>query len=312
MTDTPLSLRSIKVTTNAGRSVTMELRRPELSGFLIRNITGLTPGAVEVQATELTTIPGSIISGTKKTTRNIVFDLTLLWASTVEEMRHNTELYFPIGEEIRMDFYTHDRSVFIRGTVEANDPVIFDNGNQGNGIDCQISVICSDPRFYTQTNNQKEVYTNHLKGFHMPFGIRKLSPTVAPVPVGVIKDNDKYYYLIYNGTAVDGLTFKIYFNNTARDITIQSLNDSKKMIITPLEKFQKGDVLYISTKSGNHYIRMLRNNAYYNYLNYYHFDESDWIQLHPGENTFLLEVDGGGSNSSVEIVASWRDAFWGI
>lgn len=307
-------INSVKVTTKTGKNVTMELREPEKSGFLVRNISGVTDGAVDVKATELTSIPGSIISGTRKGTRNIVFDLTLLWKQTVEEMRHECSLYFPIGEEIRLDFSTETRNSLIRGVVESVEPIVFDSSPHC-GIDCQISIQCADPRFYTTTNHQFTVYDMHKKGygFHMPFGIAKHTETQYPKPVGVLdrlKSNIASF--TYDGTVPEGLVFSVFFNNTCKSVSIKSLNDGRVMTVNPVEQFIKGDVLRMSTKAGQKSVLMYRNGNARNYLDYYDIAESKWIQIYHGQNSFEISIDGGASNANVTVMISYTDTYWSV
>jgi hypothetical protein len=81
-------IKSVTVINHLGRSLTMELRSPEKSGFLIRSITGLGPVNATVNVTEIMSSNGAVFNSSRLTTRNIVFDRQFLWAKTIEEVRY--------------------------------------------------------------------------------------------------------------------------------------------------------------------------------------------------------------------------------
>ena len=158
----------ISVANEAGELLTLDLRNPYESGFAVENITGLTQGSTTINLTDYASLPGSVFNTARKGTRNIVINLVLLWANTVEQARHKCNLYFPINEKVRLTFYTEERTCYIDGYVETNDPTIFSTSNDKPGIPCSVSILCPDPAFKS-INVESNKYYNLLSGFHFDF-----------------------------------------------------------------------------------------------------------------------------------------------
>ena len=77
-------IKTVKVTNYLGESITLELGRPEKSGLLVREISGLGPSKANVNFSDLSTGDGGIFNSARVTSRNIVFTLDILNQPDVE------------------------------------------------------------------------------------------------------------------------------------------------------------------------------------------------------------------------------------
>ena len=138
-------LNSVTVTNQNGESLTMKLRNPEESGFLITSISGLGPPTASINVTDLASVDGGYFNSARTQNRNIVFNIRFFSenSSDIEGIRQKTYKYFPIKKRVRLVFESDNRVGEIYGYVEKNEPNIF-----SKETDCQISIICPFPYFY--------------------------------------------------------------------------------------------------------------------------------------------------------------------
>ena len=135
-------IKSITVTNYLGDSLVLDLARPELSGFVVKSVTGLGAGKSTINTTEVATNDGSIYNSARLSSRNIVLSLAFLWKPTIEDVRHLSYKFFPIKRMVTLLIETDNRLAQITGYVESNEPTIF---SKDEGSD--ISIICPDPFF---------------------------------------------------------------------------------------------------------------------------------------------------------------------
>lgn len=69
---------SFAITNYLGDRVKLELGKPEVSGFLIKSVTGLGPVKANVNTTEVVTNDGSMFNSARLSQRNIVFQLAFV------------------------------------------------------------------------------------------------------------------------------------------------------------------------------------------------------------------------------------------
>ena len=69
---------SIVVTNYLGDRIKLELGKPDVSGFLIKSVTGLGPVKATVNTTEVVTNDGSMFNSARLSQRNIVFQIVFV------------------------------------------------------------------------------------------------------------------------------------------------------------------------------------------------------------------------------------------
>ena len=129
-------IRSVTVINHLGEPLKMELGRPELSGFLIKEITGLGPPKANINSTENSTDDGSVFNSARLDARNIVLTMVLYPTPTIEDTRQLSYKYFPIKKPLTLVFETDNRVCEISGYVESNTPDIFSKQES-----IQVSII---------------------------------------------------------------------------------------------------------------------------------------------------------------------------
>lgn len=319
-------INTVTVTNEAGNVLVMDLRDPDASGFLVHDISGLGPGSTEIRQSDLASLPGSIFTNSRKPARNIVFNLKLLWASTVEECRHLAELYFPLGRKISMRFDGNDRLSTIDGYVESNEPVIFSTKSDC-GIDCQISVICVDPTF--KAVDYKTLFDEGLDGgfyFEFPRPTDEFydvddydetygSPNRYRLSMSNLTTDRSNILLEYNGTAETGCVFQLYLNQAAQKVKVINDRTGAMIYVTLSEedKLLPGDFLNISTIQGDKSVTIWRDGLEINALKYVSAESDfDGMLLAKGINHFRVICDYSEETFGTDVNIKYREAYWSV
>ena len=139
-------IKSVTVTNYLGESLKMELTNPYDSGIAITDITGIGPGKADINVTELTSSDGSLYNSARLGTRNIVMTLRFMIAPDIETVRQKSYKYFPIKKELILTFETDNRSCYIAGYVESNEPVIINMSGEASivGTSRRFNVPAED------------------------------------------------------------------------------------------------------------------------------------------------------------------------
>lgn len=159
-------LKSLTVKNYLNESLTLELDRPESSGFIIESITGIGAEKADINITEIATRDGGLFNSARKGARNIVINLKFQEIKdfpSIEEVRHRSYKYFPIKRKVNLTFLTDTREVEIEGYVESNEPDIFSK-DEG----CQISILCPFP-WFSASRPQYSFSSGHQAMFEFPF-----------------------------------------------------------------------------------------------------------------------------------------------
>ena len=280
-------IKSITVTNHLGDELTLELERPEKSGFLVKSITGLGPINANINTTELST-DGSIFNSARISSRNIVMDLAFLWNPTIEEMRLKSYKYFPVKKPIVFKIETDSRVCEIVGYIESNEPAIF-----SSQCGCQVSIICPEPYFQSV-----EINTTIFYGVEPMFEFPFESTEDGEIETGNIK-NKSEEVVTYYGDADTGVSILIHVINSPGNINIYNtqtreqmhINDAKITTMTG-SALKTGDDIIITTSTGNKRISLRRKGVFINILNCID-KNSDWFTLSMGDNIFVYTAAEG-------------------
>lgn len=168
-------IHSFAITNYLGDRIKLDLREPEVSGFLIKSVTGLGPVKATVNTTEVVTNDGSMFNSARLSQRNIVFQIVFVdtvYGETIEDVRQKSYKYFPAKKSVEIIIETDNRYVRTSGYVESNEPNIF-SSQEGTSI----SIICPDPFFYSageDGNNVTDFYSIDPM-FEFPFSNESLT-----------------------------------------------------------------------------------------------------------------------------------------
>lgn len=291
-------IKSVTVTNYLGYSIKLELARPELSGFVIKSITGIGPGDADINTTEISTNDGSIFNSAKLPERDIELNIKYLWKDTIEEARHLSYKYFPLKKKVTLLFETDNRIAEIDGYVKKNEPNIF---NKSETTD--IIIVCPDPFFYSAETNST-VFSGVEPMFEFPFSNESLTESLLEMSV---IQNFTEKTIMYEGDAEIGVTITIHAMGEATNLTIYNTGTREVMRIDTNKIAQltgsgiiAGDDIIICTVENHKRVTLIRGGVSTNILN--SLDRSsDWFKLTKGENVFAYVAETGGTNLTFTI-----------
>lgn len=296
-------IKSITVKNYLNDQITLELTRPELSGFIVRSIDGLGPVKANVNVTDLSTNDGGIFNSSRLDKRNIVISLGFLQTpnESIEDIRQKSYKYFPIKKKVYLKIETDNRTSVTEGYVESNEPDIFSQ-NEGTNI----SIICPDPFFYSETDNET-LFSGVEPMFEFAFENNSTSESL--LEMGSIQ-NKTEQIIVYDGNSETGMTIYIHALGDASNITIVNnltneimiINTEKlKTLMSSEDEIISGDTIIISTTRGDKSITLLRDGVKTNILNCLERG-SKWFTLVKGDNIFSYTAATGSSNLQFYIV----------
>lgn len=295
---------SIVVTNYLGDRIKLELGKPDVSGFLIKSITGLGPAKANVNTTEVSTNDGSLFNSARLSQRNIVLDMVFIntvYGESIEDLRQKSYKYFPLKKSVELTIETDNRYVKTTGYVESNEPNIF-SSQEGT----QISIICPDPYFYSageDGNNVTNFYSIDPM-FEFPFSNESLDEPLLVFGEIQIKTEG---VITYHGDSEIGVMIYIHAIGPATNINIYSTETREVMRINT-EKISsltgKGivasDDIVINTAKGEKSITLIREGVSYNILNCLD-KNTDWFTLAKGDNIFAFTADSGVTNLQFRV-----------
>lgn len=295
---------SIVVTNYLGDRIKLELGKPDVSGFLIKSITGLGPAKANVNTTEVSTNDGSLFNSARLSQRNIVLDMVFIntvYGESIEDLRQKSYKYFPLKKSVELTIETDNRYVKTTGYVESNEPNIF-SSQEGT----QISIICPDPYFYSAGEDGNNV-TNFYSIdpiFEFPFSNESLDEPLLVFGEIQIKTEG---VITYHGDSEIGVMIYIHAIGPATNINIYNTETREVMRINT-EKISsltgKGivasDDIVINTAKGEKSITLIREGVSYNILNCLD-KNTDWFTLAKGDNIFAFTVDSGVTNLQFRV-----------
>lgn len=295
---------SIVVTNYLGDRIKLELGKPDVSGFLIKSITGLGPAKANVNTTEVSTNDGSLFNSARLSQRNIVLDMVFIntvYGESIEDLRQKSYKYFPLKKSVELTIETDNRYVKTTGYVESNEPNIF-SSQEGT----QISIICPDPYFYSageDGNNATNFYSIDPM-FEFPFSNESLDEPLLVFGEIQIKTEG---VITYHGDSEIGVMIYIHAIGPATNINIYNTETREVMRINT-EKISsltgKGivasDDIVINTAKGEKSITLIREGVSYNILNCLD-KNTDWFTLAKGDNIFAFTADSGVTNLQFRV-----------
>lgn len=295
---------SIVVTNYLGDRIKLELGKPDVSGFLIKSITGLGPAKANVNTTEVSTNDGSLFNSARLSQRNIVLDMVFIntvYGESIEDLRQKSYKYFPLKKSVELTIETDNRYVKTTGYVESNEPNIF-SSQEGT----QISIICPDPYFYSageDGNNVTNFYSIDPM-FEFLFSNESLDEPLLVFGEIQIKTEG---VITYHGDSEIGVMIYIHAIGPATNINIYNTETREVMRINT-EKISsltgKGiiasDDIVINTAKGEKSITLIREGVSYNILNCLD-KNTDWFTLAKGDNIFAFTADSGVTNLQFRV-----------
>ena len=297
-------IHSFAITNYLGDRIKIDLRKPEVSGFLVKSVTGLGPVKATVNTMEVVTNDGSMFNSARLSQRNIVFQIVFVdtvYGETIEDVRQKTYKYFPAKKNVEIVIETDNRYVRTSGYVESNEPDIF-SSQEGTSI----SIICPDPFFYSAGTDGNNIIDFHSIDSMFEFPFSNESLTEPLLVFGNIQINTEGV-VTYHGDAEIGVTIYIHAIGPASNISVYN-KDTKEVMKIDTIKLQKltgkgiveSDDIVITTSKGDKSITLIREGVSYNILNCLD-KNTDWFTLVKGDNIFAFTADSGITNLQFRI-----------
>ena len=303
-------IKNVVITNDHGEKLTLTLMRPEQSGFVVKNITGIGPGAAYINTSEYTSIDGSEYNSARAPERNITIELVFHDAFPIEESRQKTYKYFPLKKQISITIESDYRKAEIYGYVESNEPNIFEQ--QENTL---ISIICPDRYFYSTGGTGWNIVQlgSDLPNFEFPFSNESLDTDMIEVGVinilteGVVRND---------GDTETGVNVDIYFDGSIKNPSLinGTTGESMKISTDKLRSIygltiKQGDHIFINTTRGSKSVKLMQNGKDYNILNCLEKNYA-WFSLVQGDNLFAYTADSGVEN--MQVTFRYRTVYEGV
>lgn len=286
-------IKSVTVTNYLGDTIELELSRPERSGFIITNISGLGSGKADINTTDMSTNDGGLYNSARVPSRNITISLQYMGTNNIEEIRHKSYKYFPLKRKVTLRIETDTRIAEIDGYVESNEPNIF---SSAEGTD--ISIVCPYPFFYSAEGDgiQTTVFSGVEPMFEFPFCNDSLTENL--LIMGEIQHKTENV-IIYEGDIETGIKITIHAIGPATNVTIYNvttretmrINTDRLTVLTGSAIVASDDII-IDTTRGQKSAILIRNGITTNILNCLDRD-SDWFELSKGDNILAYSAEFG-------------------
>lgn len=286
-------IKAITIINHLNESIRLELTRPELSGFVVKEIKGLGPAKAQVNFTEMATMDGGLDNSARLETRDIDLSLIFLEHPTIEDTRHLSYKYFPIKRKVTFRVETDTRICQTTGIIEENVPEIFSK-QEG----CSISILCADPYFYS-VNDEEDICYGITPLFEFIYENNSLTQPLTEF--GEIVKN-REFDIFYEGDLEIGFIINIHAIGKASGIRIVNrktgdiitINDDRIIEIMG-SGIQEGDDLILNTNRGEKSLKILRDGVTTNILNALE-RPVNWFQLSKGHNPYVYQANKGLTN----------------
>lgn len=260
--------------------------------FMFSKIEGLNPPAGTISTSTYAGMNGSYLNNAFIEKRNVVISFEMRGIS-IEKRRHELYRIVKTSRYIKIYYRTANINVYTEGYVETCEVSNFEQFTSG-----QISIICPDIYWYS-TNTQIAEYSQIFGAFHFIF-----PDDDKPFPLG--KYNTQNMMTIQNDGDETGFTLEVS-GGPAKNPTLYNAETDEYMQI--LGDIEEGDIIRITTKTGNKTVTLERGGVQENIINHL-VSGSTWLTLREGENKFYLRASSGLQNLKVRLIH--RNAYLGV
>lgn len=255
----------LEVRTEQGALLTLSLQEVE-GGYIISDIEGLDPVKAVLTSSGFAKLDGEQFQSARREKRNIILTLDLepdYSISSVQSLRSQLYQFFMPKSKVLLRFFTTGSpTVDILGYNET-----FDSPKFTPAPNATIGILCFDPDFYVAT--PVEITGN------------------TTASTSEITHN-------YQGTVETGVLFELAVDRPLTAFTIYhrpSDNSLRSLEFSLASSLIEGDVVRISTVSGNKYATLIRSGVASSVL-FGVSPQSNWINLFPGLNKLRVYAEG--------------------
>ena len=267
--------------------------------YMFSKIKGLDPPTGTISTSNYAGMNGSYLNNAFIEKRNIVITFQMR-GFDVELRRHELYRVVKPSRYIKIYYSTKNISVYAEGIVETCEVENFEKLTTG-----QISILCPDIYWYSR-DIFYAYYSGVIGAFHFPF-----PESDAPFPLGVYS-NSNLFSIINNG---DETGFTLRIEALPSDIPQEVVAVTPTIYNENGEYLQikgdilTGDVITVTTKTGNKTVTLTRNGVDSNILNRL-VSGSTWLTLKEGTNIFRVEAVRGVKKLRVTLMH--RNSYLGV
>ena len=260
--------------------------------YMTSKIEGLNPPTGTISTSGYAGMDGSYLNNAFIEKRNVVIHFEMRGVG-LEARRHQLYKVVKPSRYIKVYYATAGIDVFAEGYVEACEVNNFEMLTTG-----QISILCPDIYWYS-TETQIAEYSRVRGAFHF----------ICPdndEPFSIGEYNTQDMMTINNSGDEVGFTLEISGGPAKNPTIYNALTDEYMQISGDI---QKGDVITITTKTGNKTVLLEREGVVTNIINRL-VSGSTWLNLKTGENKFYVRASDGLNNIKVRLIH--RNAYLGV
>ena len=271
-------LTKVEVRTDQGAMLTLPLQDVS-QGLIVESIEGLDPVKANLVSSSFAQLDGEQYQSARREKRNLIINLVLepdYAVGSMQGLRNLLYQFFMTKQRVRLRFFSVGQpTVDIEGRVES-----FDAPKFMKDPTAKISILCFDPDFFT--------------------------PDLVILPGNTVSSIIETTH-VYPGSVETGFVFKLLPNRDVSEFTIyhRPADDSLRALEfqTPTPMIA-GDILAISTQSGNKYATLTRAGIATSIL-YGISPQSNWINLFPGPNKLRVYAEGTAVPYSIEYTTKF-------
>lgn len=278
--------------TKGGESLNLDLFDPWSSGIAVKEITGLGPVKTELSLERYALIDGAFLKGARVGTRNVVLTLIPV-GEDIQTERRKIYHYFPVGETVTFGVVTDQVAVKSSMIVESVEPNIFSERQE-----IGVSLIAIDP--YWRSNSPS---ITGLVGFNDVTPLFQFPFKSADNPKELIfgdMSNSSGKDINYLGDADTGVVITFSFNGNVSNLTVINQTYDEAMIINKVKDFYRGEQLVIDTRPAKKSVKHIAGGKE-SFITGVLDIKSQWIKLHPGNNTIGLQFVGNTNDMDISI-----------
>lgn len=261
--------------------------------YMTSKISGLHPPPGTVSTSSYAGMDGSYLNNAFIEKRNLVISFEMRGVG-IEKRRHALYRVVKPSRYIKVFYKTSNIDVYTEGYVET-----CEIDNFTNEINGQISILCPDPYWYSSSAIHA-CYSCVSGGFIFPF-----PQSDEPFVLGSYSTTDNI--VINNDGDETGFIIQIEAVDTATTPTIYNADTGEYLQIKG--EIQRGDIITISTKTGNKTVTLTRNGVDSNIINQL-VAGSTWLTLREGLNTFHVQAVRNVKNLKITLMHT--NAYLGV
>lgn len=289
--------RTITCINADGASLTVTEK--DFTPFLLIGADGIYDSANQVYISENSMTDGAIYQGSVAKYRNIVLRL-----ADVDAYRDNRDILNEIYKEKEKGTL-----IYQEGDGPARKIGYYVESLTSTGLhssrEHEISLICPDP-FFREVADHEEAMAGWASAFEFPFA----NPVYQYFEFGY--QQKERLKTITNTSAEDGIGLEIIIESTGtatnpRVIRIESAEALEVGSASKPFTMQAGDVVTITTETGNKHVRLTRDGNTEE-INHYLTEDSVFFQLSRGDNSIGYEAETGEEYLTVTLKYNFKYA----